>query len=114
MDLSYKSIHRCASVRMDTLTSRTPNPELKTLSKIIGYLLHTGRMAVRLHALCRAVVRSQREGKDVVIRLHTPDTPLRPDEELLVIHRADRLSASDHRHRHTVLHAARRYRRPMQ
>ena len=113
MGLSYKSIHRCATVRMDTLTNRMPNPELKTLSKIIGYLLYMGRMALRLHVLSRAIVRSQREGKDIVIRLHTPDDPLRHDEELLIVHRADRLSASGSRHRHVLRHAVRHYRRRM-
>ena len=85
--ISYKSIHRCASVRMGTLISTQPNPELKTLAKIMAYLLRTGQLALRLHVLCRMVIRSHREGKDIVIRLHEPDAPLHEGEDTLLMYR---------------------------
>ena len=40
------------------------------------------------------VVRSQKEGENIVIRLHTPEDPLSTGEELLLLHRPKRLAQS--------------------
>ena len=90
--VSCRAMNRCTSVRMDTLTNHNPNPCLNTLTKILTYLLHTARLAMRLHVLCRMVVRSQKEGENIVIRLHTPEDPLSTGEELLLLHRPKRLA----------------------
>ena len=92
--VSCRAMNRCTSVRMDTLTNHNPNPCLNTLTKILAYLLHTARLAMRLHVLCRMVVRSQKEGENIVIRLHTPEDPLSTGEELLLLHRPKRLAQS--------------------
>ena len=92
--LSYNAIQRCTSVGSKTLTGRYPNPELHTATKILAYLLQTADTYLRIQVISRAIIRSQREGKNIAIRLYEPDAPLYEDEDILLMHRPKRFATS--------------------
>ena len=68
--------------------------ELHTATKILAYLLQTADTDLRIQVISRAIIRSQREGKNIAIRLYEPDAPLYEDEDILLMHRPKRFSAS--------------------
>ena len=68
--------------------------ELHTATKILAYLLQTADTDLRIQVISRAIIRSQREGKNIAIRLYEPDAPLYEDEDILLMHRQKRFATS--------------------
>ena len=59
-----------------------------------GIFASNSRTDLRIQVISMAIIRSQREGKNIAIRLYEPDAPLYEDEDILLMHRPKRFATS--------------------